>query len=435
MENGEEVSGISTSKLQPRFKERMLPHIALALIFLVLVVPLALKSEIDIYDARDEESFHYPTIRDFWDDFPSIDLANYRSATTPLYHIILALGARVMGLNVIPLRLFSALFSLGCLLVFYTYLSKRGDRLKAFFFTALLLFSPYFIGPAIRLSTDNAGLLLALLAIYAMEFSAPTTRNFVLTNVLILAAVWVRQIYVWLLGAYVLFNLRRTEFALEGKTLIRLIWPTLIPIVGLAYFVFLWKGLTPPPFAGHFSYGLNWDVPVFLVSLVGFYGLFFSPWLLQLYRRKPGLLPFIVLMIFAAGYLLLHPVSNEYPLVDGSIFYRGGALWLIASRLPNFIGSALLFWVLFPLGLAFLYLMARYLASRREHLIMICFALWLTANITNKDTYQKYYEPLLFFFMGYVLVTIETKGEKYAWIGPMLLMAGFMGIAVTRFFG
>ena len=78
--------------------------------------------------------------------------------------------------------------------------------------------------------------------------------------------------------------------------------------------------------------------------------------------------------------------------------------------------------------------MARYLASRREYLIMICFSLWLMANITNKDTYQKYYEPFLLFFMGYVMVTIETKREKYPWIGPAILLAGFIGVAITRFF-
>jgi len=36
--------------------------------------------------------------------------------------------------------------------------------------------------------------------------------------------------------------------------------------------------------------------------------------------------------------------------------------------------------------------------------------------------------------MGYVMVTIETKREKYPWIGPAILLAGFIGVAITRFF-
>jgi hypothetical protein len=210
--------------------------------------------------------------------------------------------------------------------------------------------------------------------------------------------------------------------------------PILIPIGGLAYFLFLWNGLTPTPFTGHYSQGLNWDVPVYLVSLIGLFGLFFSPWLVKIYKRNQGLLPLFLMLGLGIGYLLLHPVSNEYPVIDGSLNYRGGALWLAASRLPNFLSSAMVFWILFPIGLACLYVMARYLASRHEYLMLICFALWLAANMINKDTYQKYYEPFLLFFMGYVMVTIEADREKYAWIGPVILLAGFIGIAVMRFF-
>jgi hypothetical protein len=294
------------------------------------------------------------------------------------------------------------------------------------------MFSPYFVGPAIRLSTDNAALFMAIAAIYSMDVTPPKTKNFFLSNLLILVTVWIRQIYAWLLGAYVLFNLWRSRW--QKVNLAAMILPAVIPIGGMAYFFLLWNGLTPPPFAGHFSYGLNWDVPVFIVSLIGFLGIFFSPWLFKLYQRNPGWLPLLLTTGLAVGYLLLHPVSNEYPVADGSIFYRGGALWLIASRLPNLLSSAIVFWVLFPLGLACLYLMARDLFSRDEYFVVICLGLWLAANITNKDTYQKYYEPFLLFFMGYVLVKIDTQGQKAEWIGPLILLAGFMGIAVTRFF-
>ncbi len=78
--------------------------------------------------------------------------------------------------------------------------------------------------------------------------------------------------------------------------------------------------------------------------------------------------------------------------------------------------------------------MARYLVSRNEYLLMIVLTFWMAANVTNKDTYQKYYEPFLLFFMGYVMVAVETKGEKYSWIGPVILAAGYVGIAIMRFF-
>ncbi|MGD8604724.1 MAG: hypothetical protein PVF49_09145, partial [Anaerolineales bacterium] len=258
MGSSELASNTSRLKFQSLYNHKILPFFILALIFVALVVPLTLTPGIDIFDARDEQNFHFPTILDFAEDFPALDLVNYRSATTPLYHIILMFPTLVFGQHVIPLRLINAIVSLICLLFFYGVLSKRGDNLKALLFAVMLLFSPYFIGPAVRLSTDNAALLLAIAAIYSMDVTPPKTKNFFLSNLLILVTVWIRQIYAWLVGAYVLFNLWRSRR--QSVNLVAMILPAVIPVGGVAYFFFLWNGLTPPPFAGHFSYGLNWDV-------------------------------------------------------------------------------------------------------------------------------------------------------------------------------
>ena len=113
---------------------------------------------------------------------------------------------------------------------------------------------------------------------------------------------------------------------------------------------------------------------------------------------------------------------------------EGGALWLIVSKFPNFLSSSIIFWGLFPVGLVCLYIMMRYLASRHEYLMIISFALWLVTNMINSRTYQKYYEPFILFFMGYVFVTVKTKGDIKCWIGPVILLLGLIGVAVTRFF-
>jgi len=154
-----------------------------------------------------------------------------------------------------------------------------------------------------------------------------------------------------------------------------------------------------------------------------------------MYKRNQGqFFPLALLMGFAIGYLLLHPVYNLYLVIDESFGDRGGALWLIVSRLPNFLDSSIVFWVLFPIGLACLYIMALHLASRHEYLMIICFSLWLVANMANVRTYQKYYDPFILFSMGYVMVTLKTEGEKYYWVGPVLLLVGFIGTTIVRFF-
>ena len=111
----------------------------------------------------------------------------------------------------------------------------------------------------------------------------------------------------------------------------------------------------------------------------------------------------------AVGYLLLHPVSNRYPLTDTSITDRGGALWLAASYLPSFLGSGALFWLLFPLGLLCLQTLMLPLISRQDHSIPIALAWWAAASMANSRTYQKYYEPFILFIIGYCLVAEREK--------------------------
>ena len=419
------------SWISPYYKNEILPYILLSLAFFVLVFPLVLRPEIDVYDARDEAWFHYPTTLTFINQFPNLDLINYRSATTPLYHIILTLSAFMFGSGIIQLRFINSVISLACLLVVYGHLSKRGGRLKGLLFAVIFMLSPYFIGPAIRLSTDNAALLFAFLSILTMDTNISSTKHSPLTNILILFTILTRQIYAWLIGAYLLLNLQRRDDK-RLVNLLKTVLPIFIPVTGLAFFLFLWKGLAPPYFARHSERTLNWDVPVYIVSLVGLYGSFFCLWYLRLYRQNRGKAIYIItLVVLSIGYLLLHPVSNEY---YGTEYHetRGGALWLVAMYLPTLFSSSIVYWVLFPIGLLYLYVITQHLALKQDYLMIICFSLWLIANMASTRTYQKYYEPFLLFLLGYSTVILNTE-RWYYWGGPIILLVGFVGIALLRF--
>jgi hypothetical protein len=393
------------------------------------MIPLIIKPGINIYDSRDETAYHYPTIVEFRNQFPNLDLVNYSSATTPLYHILLTITSFFVGSDVISLRFASLTLSLCLLLLVYRYFSKRGEMKKGLFFASILLFSPYFIGPSIRLSTDNMALLLAILSIYAIEISSFSFKDSLFSNILILLTILTRQIYIWLIGVFLIFSLFRFDSKQGIAKLIKYNLPVIIPISGISFFLFLWKGLTPPFFMeAHTSLKLNWDAPIYAISLLGLYGSFFFMWFLQLYKFDNNRLIIFLLISFGVGILLLHPVSNEY---DVSI--RGGALWLVASHLPNIFSTSTVFWILFPLGLIILFFLFQYLVSRQEYLMIICFSLWLAANIINSRTYQKYYEPFTFFFIGYTLMPV-IKSNWLKWIGPFGLAAGLILIMILRFF-
>lgn len=133
------------SKFQSGRISKIYPYVILSFLFIILVVPLIIKPEIDIYDERDEKCCHYPIIVNFSEQFPNFNFDHSPSATTPLYHIFLSIPARLFGSEIIRLRFINSIFSLVCLLVIYKYFSKRGDRLTALLFIIIFMFSPYFL--------------------------------------------------------------------------------------------------------------------------------------------------------------------------------------------------------------------------------------------------------------------------------------------------
>jgi len=148
------------------------PNAILVLLFLIIVAPLLFKTDTGVSGSRDEIRYHYETILNFAHQFPALDLRNYRSASTPLYHLTLMLLTPLLGTGLIPLRLASAVLSLMCLLTAYWYLSRRSrDPLKALIFASVLLMSPYFVRSAIMLFTDNMAFLLALLSMMVLDDS------------------------------------------------------------------------------------------------------------------------------------------------------------------------------------------------------------------------------------------------------------------------
>ena len=136
-----------------------------------------------------------------------------------------------------------------------------------------------------------------------------------------------------------------------------------------------------------------------------------------------------ILVAISIIYLLVHPVSNEY--MDKN--RRGGSLWLVVSKLPMVFSSSVMFWFLFPVGLIGLYLMMQHLVYQGNYLLLISFPLFLIVCMMSQRTYQRYYEPFLLFFIGYSVATMNDE-QLYDWLGPSVLLVGFLGVALIQFY-
>jgi hypothetical protein len=410
-----------------------------ALIALCAVAALAMpRTDIDFYDARDEVSFHHPTIRQFAHELPHPDLTNYRSATGPLYHLMLAPIARATGDSLTTLRVLTCALSLLLLAVAASLLVYRSNYPRWGLALCLmpLALSPYIVGPAIRLSTDNVALLFVVASLALLERSEPhpleqsrvSWRNmffFLLASLAAAAAVWTRQVHLWLAGVLLvgaLITPVQKLGRLGGAV------AACLPVLLLAPLVLRWGGLVPPRFAEMHRPGFHAHSVEMELAVLGVLGLFYAPWLLrELGRWQIVIIAFISSLVVGTALLGCFPLPwSEEPDI------LGGGIWRACSVFPNLWGTTALFWGLVPLGICAV--TALLLASYNQRhwtpaTALVCF---LAANATNMRAYQKYYEPFFLILMAWVISRTKPAPRSW-WVGPILLMVAWGAISLRRF--
>jgi len=404
------------------------PYLFLTTVFLGLTLTLVAKQGIAPHETYDESVYHYPTVLAFAHDLPQPNLTDYQSATTPLYHLTLAGLTLVVGTSILSLRLASAGFSLACILIIYTFLRQRKGRSgPAVFFCLLILFSPYFLGPAIRLGTDNAAVVWVVLTLMLLEPIKLPRPNVFAAALSMLFAVLTRQINAWL-AAVMLWRMKPAKGTpLSVTSLWKMLWPILPATVVLTAFFILWRGPTPPAFISH-SRHLSPQAPIYIVSLLAVYGLFFFPWFLTLWHQYQPRLS--VLALFISTGLALLALTSLSPLTRTE---TGGMLWLLAEHLPRLAGTSLIFWLLLPIGLIWLYLLGCHLTSSNDYLFPVAFIAWALSNILNAKIYQRYFDTLLLVFLGYALMDVKPN-RKMAWLSPAVLLLAFALRVLLRYY-
>lgn len=396
----------------------LLPTLLLALPILAVAL---LRSDLEVYDQRDEDLFHLPTVLGFARALPRPDLSDYASATGPLYHLMLAPLAAMSGENLLLLRLATAAMSLVMLVLAARLLAGRATAPAPLLALALLplALSPYVLGPAVRLSTDNAALMwvVATLVVLDRAPGPPPWRTLLLAGALAAAATLTRQIHGWLVGLLVLAALPHPTGFQPARLL-----PALLPVLALAPLVLLWGGLTPPSFSEHQG-GLDPHVGLTELAVLGGLALPWAPWLWA--ERSAALA--LGSLALGAVLLLLFPI----PWVEDPLRY-GGSLWRAASLLPDLLGSTALFWVLVPTGLLALATLLRRAWWTGDLLPAAATLLFLVANLASARAYQKYYEPFLLLALGWTL-SRGPQPPRWAWAGPAALALAWLAVALVRF--
>ena len=209
----------------------------------------------------DHDRNHVPVIRTFAEAWPSPDLTDYDSATTPGMHLIMAAATRVFGDSETMLQCLSSLFGAGLILAAWWFASRTAGGTVAAWCVLPIACSPYVLGNAIWVMTDN--LALATIAITAgiSIFIQPSGRSGTTSAIALIASVCIRQINVWpsAVAAVVPWLAatpirRRLPFhdTFDRRFSRTAAVAGAIGIVGafavLGWFAWLWGGLVPPAF-------------------------------------------------------------------------------------------------------------------------------------------------------------------------------------------
>ncbi len=383
----------------------LLFSIAYFLLGLVLVP----RADLEVFDQADEARFHLPTIERYAAELPAPNLREHGAAMGPLYHLALAIPARV-GADLWLLRVLTLLGATAGVLMAFR--ATEGSRVGAAAVAAMAL-SPYYVGAVVRLSTDDVALALVVGCLVALD-----RGRFALACVMAVLAVWTRQIHVWLvvpLVARAWGDPRRMLAALA-------------PVGGVLVLVAVWGGLVPPAFQkGHVGAAVNLDVLALVLAASGVYALFFAPSLARVVRdlgARP--LDLGLAALGGAAILAVHPVAY-------SVNPRrwGGSVLSVAGPFPDVGGTDLLLWALVPLGAIAILLSVR--SALLQGRLAWAFALpaFVVCNLASDRAYQKYYEPFLLLALG---ASLGRRDEPLrAWWGPAALAVGFLAIDLWRF--
>ena len=412
-----------------------LPVIALCVLFAALTLPMAWLGRVGTSEAVDQNDYHWPTILAMSEDWPAVSLDEYRTATGPLYHALLAGIVWLTGADQAPIRVINALLSLVLIVAVHMLVSRRVGSWLAVLFTLPLAFSAYVLSSAIWITTDNFGLAFVVLALVAATAnSARPVRGAVGSAVFAALATAVRQIALWVVApcAFAAFLHRMRE---PNRGIIRngIIADTVaVPaIIVIALLYWWWGGLTPPLFEKHAPTGQPFAIG-FTLSLIGMFGVFFLPVMRpqgdrSLWRSWPA----FACVAIAVAITVVQPTT-----LDKDAGRWAGPIWALVDHLPAVADRSIVFPPLAALGAIVLLAGFRRAASLGRSfdasvllIAVMCFAV---SHAVQPWCAQRYFEPIVLVFVAWLAsLCVEPAASSESlklvpvrlWLGPAVLSA------------
>jgi hypothetical protein len=390
--------------------------------FYILALPLIL---LDYNNGRafsDQINFHLPTIIYFTQQF---DFSDYPSATTPGYHLLLAIAGKIFSLNEIFLKIISSLFTAAFIGLISNMLYRNFGKFKTLLLLLPMIYSIYIFPAGVWLLPDNlAWLTVAGVLVLAMN-SPPTKKQYIYVGFIFTAAMLVRQPNLWLAAAiwgsslaYYFFE--KKNLAKKISIVVQSILVTVPAFVLFYMFYHMWGGLVPPSFQIAHEH-ISLSVPAFFFAAFFVYSIFFFPIFfgsikhLKIENKYRWIMFGLVL-----GFVVSILPDTSYSVESG----RSSGLWNFVKLAPSYLNKSSLIVVLSTLGGGMYFAMMLLIKKDIRFIMMLSTLAFMVALIPNAFVYERYFAGYIFIVIYLVLSQSTVQrwnvSSGMVWVSPII---------------
>jgi hypothetical protein len=419
---------------------------------------------------QDQDEFHLLAIQGFAAQWPEWDLIDYRSATTPGYHLAVAAVARFITDDLRALRLAGSLFTLGLVLTLALAVGTRAGPSATAALCLPVVCSSYTVASGGWLLPDNAGWWGVTGVLVAAWAYRPHWRWYFGVAAMLAALVLVRQIHIWTAGVLWLAAWMGPAGTKEGREIWAWVWGpdlrcrigrTLMTLLAtlpaaaiLAYFAAIWGGLVPPVFKGGGldpvtgivnprNEGGNPAAPATVLAILGALGPFYLAYYWPVVRRalRGGRSELAWIGLGAAAALIAAAIPRtDWNLEQG----RYSGVWNLVRATPTVLDRSPILIAMAVVGGAVLGALLKRLEGRDRWLFAGTMAAFIAAHAASAHAWQRYYEPFLLIVLALAATRVrmpapdapDHAGAHRAPAGPMFLigplaLAGLLVVATV----
>ena len=400
--------------------------VGVALLAMAAAVLLSAAGKVVTAGGFDQTRFHYPSIEALRAQLPCPNVVDVQTATTPLFHLVVAAVSVPLGSSLLVSNLIGAAFGAALMAGVMVYTSRIDDAALRWSARIVVLGSGYLWQSTLWLNTDAATALWVAAVLVALP-PARTRRTFLLVGLFAALAVATRQTAVWVLLPVAVTALtyraadadepllRSPSDWLSGGVLVRGLLGCLPAIIVLAVFVGVWGGLTPPAFQERHTQATGPSAISYLFTIAA---VFFVPLALATWTRARRPRASAIVGLAAALPAILWPVH------PGDPQHTGGMVWRVLELLPVVADRSLGLVAGAFVGGAAVWLVVSRLERRTALVIGVSLVGLAVVLIPGTDLYQRYVElPLLLLWAGATVGLVSDPPSQLKRRWPIVMLA------------